>query len=489
MRQPPVHWYEGLFLRPHHFQAADRYWAETVQTSEQWDHPYNYGLLAIDFSREALGNHQFEVRQLKARMRDGTLVSLELGEEPDRLDLKQELASVGKAMANLTDAFEKEPVVRVFVGIPKLKLGRQNVAGTDAATPTRYLPTRLSLPDEHTGSNEQELELRQLNVKLLLSTQDLSGYELLPIAQVKRASAGAARPQLDESYIPPVIAIDAWQGLGRDIVRAVYDIIGQKIEVLSQQISSRNIGLDSRNPGDLERILMLARLNSAYNALSITGFAQGMHPVVAYTELCRICGDLSIFDKDRRAEPVPPYDHDNLAGIFKEVQQRIERLLNAVRDYEYEQRYFVGVGLGMQVTLEPKWFNSDWQWYIGVNKGDLTPQECRELLSSGQLDWKLGSSRQVEILFKQRAPGLELRPLDRPIRALPSQPDWLYYEVNRSEGPAWRDVQATQTLAMRLKDSSITNLDKLQGERQLVITNRGRNYPLQFALYAVPTKI
>jgi type VI secretion system protein ImpJ len=489
MRQPPVHWYEGLFLRPHHFQAADRYWAETVQTSEQWDHPYNYGLLAIDFSREALGNHQFEVRQLKARMRDGTLVSLELGEEPDRLDLKQELASVGKAMANLTEAFEKEPVVRVFVGIPKLKLGRQNVAGTDAATPTRYLPTRLSLPDEHTGSNEQELELRQLNVKLLLSTQDLSGYELLPIAQVKRASAGAARPQLDESYIPPVIAIDAWQGLGRDIVRAVYDIIGQKIEVLSQQISSRNIGLDSRNPGDLERILMLARLNSAYNALSITGFAQGMHPVVAYTELCRICGDLSIFDKDRRAEPVPPYDHDNLAGIFKEVQQRIERLLNAVRDYEYEQRYFVGVGLGMQVTLEPKWFNSDWQWYIGVNKGDLTPQECRELLSSGQLDWKLGSSRQVEILFKQRAPGLELRPLDRPIRALPSQPDWLYYEVNRSEGPAWRDVQATQTLAMRLKDSSITNLDKLQGERQLVITNRGRNYPLQFALYAVPTKI
>jgi type VI secretion system protein ImpJ len=183
MRQPPVHWYEGLFLRPHHFQAADRYWAETVQTSEQWDHPYNYGLLAIDFSREALGNHQFEVRQLKARMRDGTLVSLELGEEPDRLDLKQELASVGKAMANLTEAFEKEPVVRVFVGIPKLKLGRQNVAGTDAATPTRYLPTRLSIPDEHTGSNEQELELRQLNVKLLLSTQDLSGYELLPIAQ------------------------------------------------------------------------------------------------------------------------------------------------------------------------------------------------------------------------------------------------------------------------------------------------------------------
>jgi type VI secretion system protein ImpJ len=65
MRSSPVHWYEGLFLRPHHFQAADRYWSETVQTSEQWDHPYNYGLLAIDFSREALGNHQFASDRLQ----------------------------------------------------------------------------------------------------------------------------------------------------------------------------------------------------------------------------------------------------------------------------------------------------------------------------------------------------------------------------------------------------------------------------------------
>jgi type VI secretion system protein ImpJ len=489
MQNSPVNWYEGLFLRPHHFQAAERYWAETAQTSEQWDHPYGYGLLSLDFSREALGNHQFEVRQLKARMRDGTLVSLDFGQAPDRLDLKDELASVGKALADLSEAFEKESVVRVFLAVPKLKLGRPNVAGGDATVPARNMSVRLSIPDENTGTNEQEVELRQLNIKLMLSTQDLSGYELLPIAQVKRASAGAARPQLDDSYIPPVISIEAWQGLGRDIVRAIYDMIGQKIEVLSQQISSRNIGLDSRNPGDLERILMLSRLNSAYNALSILGFAQGIHPVVAYTELCRICGDLSIFAKDRRAEAVPPYDHDNLAGIYKEIYLRIEQLLNAVRDYEYEQRYFVGVGLGMQVTLEPKWFNSDWQWYIGVNKGDLTPQECRELLSSGQLDWKFGSSRQVEILFKQRAPGLELKPLDRPIRALPSQPDWMYYEVARNEGPAWRDVQSTQTLAMRLRDSLITNLDRLQGERQLVISNRGRSYPLQFALYAVPTRI
>lgn len=489
MRNPPVHWHEGLFLRPHHFQAADRYWSEQSQTSEQWDHPYNYGLVALDFSKESLANHQFEVRVLKARLRDGTLVSLELGQEPDRLSFKEDAASVQKHVASLVEGFESHAVIRVYLGVPKLKLGRANVGAAEAAGTARFVPSRLMVQDQTLGGNEQELELCNLNIKLLLSTQDLSGYDLLPIAQIKRASAGGARPQIDDTYIPPIVSIDAWPGLGRDIVRAIYDVIGQKIEVLAGQVSARGIGFDSRHPGDMERILMLAQLNAASNALAILAFAQGVHPIVAYTELCRIVGQLSIFDKSRRSESVPPYDHENLAGIFQEIRLRIEKLLNAVQDYEYEQRFFLGVGLGMQVSLEPKWFNADWQWFIGVNKGDMTLPECRELLSAGQLDWKFGSSRQVEILFKQRAEGLKLLPVDRPIRALPAQSDWVYYEVSRGDAPAWRDVQATQTLAMRLKDSLITNLDRLQGERSLVISNRGKSVTLQFALFAVPNRL
>jgi type VI secretion system protein ImpJ len=488
MRNPPVNWHEGLFLLPHHLQQTERYWTELSHTSQQWDHPFHYGLVALDFSREALANHQFEVHLLKARMPDGTLVSLEFGQEPDRVNLKQDVLSLGKAMAQLEDAFEAATVVRVYLAVPKLKLGRANVSGTESAGPTRYIESRLPVQDETHGGNEQEIQLRNLNIRILLSTQDLSGYELLPIAQIKRAGASGAKPQVDDSYIPPVISIDAWPGLARDIIRAIYDVIGQKIEVLAEQVGSRGIGFDSRHPGDMERMLMLAQLNAAYNTLSILGFASGIHPLTVYTELCRIVGYLSVFSRERRTQDVPPYDHEDLAGIFKQLQLRIDQLLNAVRDYEYEQRYFLGVGLGMQVSLEPKWFNSDWQWFIGVNKGDLTRQEIRDLLSSGQLDWKLGSSRQVEILFKQRAEGLQLQPVERPIRALPDQPDWVYYEVTRGDAPAWRDVQATQTLAMRLKDSLIVNLDKLQGERTLVISTRGKTVPLQFALFAVPTK-
>lgn len=118
--------------------------------------------------------------------------------------------------------------------------------------------------------------------------------------------------------------------------------------------------------------------------------------------------------------------------------------------------------------------------------GDISPAECRELLSPGQLDWKFGSSNQVEMLFKNRMPGIELIPLDRPIRALPARSDWIYYEISKGDGVAWREVQNTQTLAVRLKDSLILNLDRLQGEKTLVVSSRGRRVTLQFALFAVP---
>jgi type VI secretion system protein ImpJ len=328
-----------------------------------------------------------------------------------------------------------------------------------------------------------------VNVRLLLSTQDRSGYETLPIARIKRASEGAAIPQLDKDYIPPVLSIDVWPPLGREIVRAIYDVIGQKIDVLSQQLIDRGIGLASQDPGDADRVEMLSQLNGAYGMLSVLAFTPGIHPLTAYTELCRIASQLAIFTPERRAPSLPPYDHDDLAGIFRQIKLRIEQAINAVRDYEFEQRYFVGVGLGMQVTLEPRWFNSDWQWYIGVRKGDLSVQEIRDLLSPGQLDWKFGSSRQVEMLFQHRAEGLQLTPVERSIRALPTRQDWIYYEIPRKDTPAWRDVQQTQTLALRLKDSLILNQDRLQGETQLVVSARGRRVPLQFALFAVPVAL
>ena len=494
MQHLPVDWYEGLFLRPHHFQALERHWTELRRTSHQWDFPFHYGLKTLEISPEALADYQFDVRQLYARMRDGTIVAFGVGEEPDRVDLREaireaESVEQHRLGVSLQDAFESQATVRVYLAVPRTKLGRPNVQ-TDASDATaRYLRTMAIVQDESRSGHEQPLEFRRLNARLLLSTQDLSGYETLPIAQVQRAGGDVrARPAIDPHYIPPVISIEAWPGLGRDMVRSVYDIIGQKIDVLSQQVRERSIGFAATDASDLNRMMMLVELNGAHATLGGLAFCGGIHPLDAYLELCRIAGRLAIFGDQRRSEEIPTYDHENLGPIFRRIREMIESLIHGVREYEYEQRFFVGVGLGMQAALDPSWFHADWKWYIGVNKGEMTEQECRELLQPGELDWKLGSSRQVEILFKRRAEGLQLRPVGRVVRALPNRPDWIYYELDKREGLAWRDVQETQTLAMRFKDSLIVNRDRFQGNRTVIVQTRNGNVELQFALFAVPSR-
>jgi type VI secretion system protein ImpJ len=230
--------------------------------------------------------------------------------------------------------------------------------------------------------------------------------------------------------------------------------------------------------------MMLAQLNEAYATLGVLAFAAGVHPFAAYTELCRLVGKLSIFSEERRAPEVPRYDHDDLAKIFRWVKDQIDRLLHAIREQSYQQRFFVRAGLGMQVSLEPIWLNPDWQWYVGAPTGELSDLECRELLSRGQLDWKLGSKNQVEQIFERGMEGLQLLPLDRTPRALPAK-GWIYYEVTR-QNAAWRDVQSTQTLAMRFRDTLVVNRNDAGEERTLIVNYRGKRIGLQFALFAVP---
>ncbi len=91
MHNLPVHWCEGLFLQPHHLQSADRYWTEATQTSQQWDHQYSYGMRKVGFSEDAIANYQFQLNVCHARTKEGTLVSIEPGQEPDRVDLKSPL--------------------------------------------------------------------------------------------------------------------------------------------------------------------------------------------------------------------------------------------------------------------------------------------------------------------------------------------------------------------------------------------------------------
>ena len=372
-----------------------------------------------------------------------------------------------------------------YLAVPTVRPGRANVAARGGATEgVRYLLETQQVEDENTGANPQQVKVRLLNLRLVLSTQDRAGYEVLPIARIRRSARAEATPELDATYFPPLLACDAWPPLHGGIIQAIYDRIGKKIELLASQVVSRGITFDSHGQGDPLIFEQLRELNEAYPVLATLAFAEGVHPMSLYVELCRLVGQLAIFGATRRPPELPRYDHDDLAGCFFRVKQHTDDLLNILVEPDYKERPFIGVGLRLQVSLEPSWLESVWSMYIGVQSAMDTEDCIRLLTRAGELDMKVGSSDRVDAIFRMGLAGLRFTYNPRPPRALPTSPGLIYFQVAReSQEAEWVNVQKSLTLSVRLNENLISS--NIQGQRTLTIKIGGQVTTLQFTLFVV----
>lgn len=469
MTMQAIHWHEGMFLRPQHFQAAQNHYSALTSRSTKWDLHYNWGIRSIDLDLDALSNYRLVVRGLEARLRDGTLVSIPEDGNVPVLDLKE--------------VFGREKSVTVFLAIPLRHFARSNIARDGVSDTARYVVDEQQLQDENTGLNPQTIQVRLLNLRLLLSNQDHAGYEVLPIARIKKADRAEAVPQLDESYIPPLLACDGWKPLAAGILQQIYDRLGKKLELLSSQIVSRNMTFDSQGQGDRLLFEELRVMNEAYAPLGVHVFAQGAHPLEMYLELCRLVGQLAVFGAPRRPPELPKYDHDDLGTCFWRVKQHIDALLDIVVEPEYKERAFIGAGMRMQVALESAWLEGGRQLFVGV-LSSMPAEDCDRLLTRG-LDMKIGSSDRVDEIFRLGKAGLRFAYCSHPPRCLPAQPGLKYFQVDRaSQAEEWDKVQRSLTLAIRLNENLIVS--NIQGERTLTIKIGGQTTTLQFTLYVVP---
>jgi type VI secretion system protein ImpJ len=467
-----VHWHEGMFLRPHHFLIEHRKTSQLIQLDGKWILHHNWGLKAISLNTEALGNFRFSVTSLKARLRDGTLIEVPEDGPLAELDLKA--------------AFGRDPKVRVYLGVPMFKSGQPNVASERPTEGVRYYSRSQPLEDENLGVNPQPIAIRRLNLKLLLSSDDMSGYEAIPIAQIEKSERAEATPQLDTTYIPPVLVCDAWNALTVGVLQAIYDRLGRKIEKLANQAVSRGLSLDSMAPGDALIFAQLRELNEGYATLTNIAFLEGVHPLVAYQELCRLVGQLSVFSLTRRTPPIPRYDHDDLGGCFYRLKNYLDDLLSIVPEPDYQERAFVGNGLRMQVSLERSWLDQNAHLYIGV-RSPLDADACVELMGYRGIDMKVGSSDRIETIFRMGDLGLKFSHVPGPSlpQALPRDKGLTYFEINREQQQnEWQYVDRSLTLAIRFKESMVAgNIDG----QEVINLRLSSEMPFRFALFLLGT--
>jgi type VI secretion system protein ImpJ len=464
-----------MFLRQHHFLTEHRQVLRLMQLDEKWSVHHNWGLRSIHLNTGALGSFRFSILSLKARLRDGTLVEVPEDGPLGELDLKPALEGARR--------------VTIYLGVPLLKSSQPNISADGPSESARYYLLTQQLDDENLGVNPQPITLRRMNLRLLVSTQDLSGYETIPLARVEKSDRAEAVPQLDPSYIPPVLACDAWRELAVDVLQAIYDRIGRKIEKLAGQAVSRGIGLGNLDSLAQKGMLSFAQLrvfNEAQAYLSNLAYVEGIHPLWAYMELCRLVGQLSIFHATRQPPELPRYNHDDLAGCFHRIRNYLYELIDVAPEPDYEARDFVGRGLRMQVEIEPAWLDRNVPMFLGVTS-PLEPDQCAKELE--RLGTKVGSDERVEMIFRRRDVGLQFSqvpPASLP-QALPRDVGpslyLTYFQINREmQQNEWQAVESSKTLAIRFKEDIIVGKIEDAHEVTLRLTSE---MTFRFTLYVL----
>jgi type VI secretion system protein ImpJ len=474
--RPAVNWHEGMFLRPHHFQAADRYWADQLHQASRLDRWFNWGVRRIDLDPDALKNYRFVARSLQARLRDGTVVRVPQDTAVRELDLRGPLA--------------EQERVEVMLAVPPLQVGRANVGKPgDADARFRVDAPRDGVADEATGQNARPVQFRRLNLTLLASGAgfDPAGYETLTLATVGRSGQGAG-PQLVREAVPPVLACDAWPPFREDLLQPIYHRVAALMRDLGETVREGQIGFSEADPDARRMFEQVRLLNEAVAVCRALARTDGLHPVTAYAELNRLLGQLAIFGP-RRVFPEleHDYEHDAPGPCFYELKRHIDEMLRWIgADRKFQQRAFVGKGLQMQVEMDEPWLAPGWQMFVAA-EANLPPAEVVALLTAGATNMKIASSDRVEQAYALGHRGLGFRHEPQPPRVLPSPSNVSYFSVDTSNKEEWAFVLRTRRVAVRLNERLLDG--DLEGKK--VVTFRGpagKQPQLRVTLFVVPPK-
>ena len=312
---------------------------------------------------------------------------------------------------------------------------------------------------------------------------DLAGFETIPLARVDRSGQVGAIPRLAPSYIPPLLACDAWEPLQQDILGSIDGRIASLVETYAKRVRGK-ARFGSNNPDEILTLEKFRLLNEARTYFRVLVAADGLHPFDAYLELCRLLGRLAILGKGLPTFDPPLYNHDDLGTCFTRVKQDIDELLSRDFDQGYEQQEFVGVGKSLKAPFKPAWLAPNWDMYVGVSSS-IPSADCSRYLT-GKLNMKIAAYNRVEEVFSRRLRGLEFQYVNNQPALLPSGPEMTYFRVNRnSSTEEWKFVENTLELAVRLNENLI--LEPLENKTNFTLKfDDGKPVQMTFTLYIVP---
>ncbi len=431
-KTPQVLWAEGMFLRPHHLQTAERYREEALQREIQRLQPFFYGLQSLDVAPDQLENFVFEIRDVSLKLKDGTALSSDSTLRLSPRSFKNELDKASGRM-------------RVFVGVPVMRETAPNTFAPGegpAGVDRRYIAENAEVLDENSGGNPQPVGVRRCNGRLFFGAESQEGYECLEVAVVERSGSGRNFPVLSREFIPSLTELG-----GSRTIQALCDGVTNRIEakhrlLLLTDVSQGRLTIQSEGTSGWQTIIKLQILGSFLFLFQQLTRIPRIHPFAVYTEFARLAGELSIFDDGKIPVRIPVYDHEKLGPCFHETCRVIEALLEKIVASRFVKVDFVLREDLLVADLLEEWLASQTEVVLAI-EAEMEEKDLRGRI----VTMKLGTVRDIPVLRQRRLFGLDLELLKRTPAGLPQREDYFYFKIEK-EGPYWANVVRDRNVAL-----------------------------------------
>ena len=465
-----IHWSEGMFLRPHHLQAGQRWLETVVRTGFDSLRPYAWGFVSLEVAPEPLENFTLRLDQCTVRMSDGTWVQI-----PENTHVPP---------FNFEEQFEAaHGRLQIYLGIPQMQEVRPNSVpleepGKVEGTP-RYEPQPVMRRDENTGENPQMVYVRRMQGRLFAAGEDMTGYDTVRVGTVKRTDRPGAVPELDGLGSGPLLAIQADDGLSA-LISSLADQVEAKDEVLAREAREHRMLFTDGVAANTEHLIKLHVLNESRAHLRAMLQCPLLHPYDVYLVFCRLIGHLSVFHDELVPGPLPPYDHDNPGDCFDRLNSRLKVLLEAMRPMAYIERRFTRKKdprgqEGLEVELDRQWIDDNLEMFVGLYDEERDINEVERYVY-GRLNLKLASPNRAPRIASIAVRGLRLEIKAVPAGTLPRRQALHYFKVNKLVGPDrtdyWRECEQERGIRVSIQEGQLATFEKFQPT--LYVVPKGR---------------
>ncbi len=421
-----VAWSEGMFLRPQHFQAQDRHADARLDARIAGVRPWPWGLteLVIDDDVATLG--KFAIQRAVGVMPDGTPFAIPDDiPPPPPLDIPDDARD---ALISLT--------------LPAAQPGAVQFREADAGSlDARYLVDDTEVADSFSSDRTSEpVGLARPNLRFGITRDQTYGRVTLGLVRVREVQN--KRVMLDDRYIPSTLDIAAAARL-RGGLSDIAGRAGQRAgELALRAVEATDGGSDT-----FAGFLLLQALNRWLPVLDHLQYLPMVHPERLFEALTSMAGELAtLIRPERRAPPLPRYDHVDPQQCFDPVFDLLQSMLSAVFERSAVQLPLDQAGPGAYVSrITDHGLYQNGYFYLAVSAA-APVEEIRGLFPSVA---KIGAVQRMRQIVDSALPGVPLRHTPTPPPQLRVLPGFVYFELDRGV-PDWQEFQQATALGLHV---------------------------------------